>query len=105
MQDGLLIVGCKGRVDCGIQLCGGTSFVLLDIGLVDPNDQKFFDYLFKVMKLANKPLTDYNAFISLSTFLAAYLPDEKYQVLCSWIRIHKNCGLYMYRASYDIRLE
>lgn len=97
-----LILGCHGREEHGICLCGGTSSVLLDMASIAVTDRRFYDYMFKLMRLETRPITDYNAVISALQFLKdSYLDERQYNVIGEWLRFHKRCGIYMYRSTYE----
>lgn len=97
-----LVLGCNGREEHGICLCGGTSSVLLDIGSIPITDRRFHDYMFKLMKLEIRPITDYNAAINTLHFLKDhYLSSQQFEVLGEWLRFHKRCGIYIYRSVYE----
>lgn len=102
MKKADLVLGCNGREEHGICLCGGTSSVLLDIAAVPVTDRRFYDYMFKLMKLESRPITDYNAVINTLHFLKeTYLTQQQYDLIGEWLRFHKRCGIYMYRSVYD----
>lgn len=97
-----LVLGCNGREEHGVCLCGGTSSVLLDMAGVPATDKRFYDYMYKLMKLEARPITDYNAVISTLQFLKdTYLDEQQYAVIGEWLRFHKRCGIYMYRSVYE----
>lgn len=97
MATGIIVAGCRGREDCGVQLCGGTSFDLFDMDLVDPSDANFYNYVLKLMRLDKGAITDYNSVISTINFIRPYIHSNKYDAVCEWIRVHKQCGVYLYR--------
>lgn|GEM_PF-3848777 len=102
MKQADLILGCHGREEHGICLCGGTSSAILDLLSVHPTDKKFHDYMYKLMRLDQRPITDHNAVISTLQFLrGTYLPDKQFEVIGEWLRFHKRCGVYMYRSTID----
>lgn len=99
MRQSDLILGCHGREENGICLCGGTSSVLLDLLSVPPSEKRFHDYMYKLMRLDTKPITDYNAVINTLHFLRGeHLQQPAFDSVCEWIRFHKKCGIYMYRS-------
>ncbi len=94
----LLILGCHGHDDGIVQMCSGTSSVLLDLDAVHPNDIKTNNFLFRLNKLDRVPATDHNKVVSIIRAIveSGYIDQQTYKVYEKYIQMHKACGMYIY---------
>lgn len=96
------MAGCRGREDCGVQLCAGTSFVLIDLELLNFAEQVAVQsYVFKLMRMETAPITEYNAVMNSLLFLKQYVPAPRFDATTEWVSLHKQCGLYLYHGAYE----
>jgi hypothetical protein len=80
-------------------MCAGTSSTLFDTRMFSFDDPDLFTYLYKVCKIDQTPITDHNGVVNLVQFLSAgYIDEKKAAIFQEWIRLHKRCGMYIYRA-------
>jgi len=99
MIESILVLGCRGREEAGVVLCGGTSFTLFDTRLAAPDDFELQNYLYRICKVHLNPITDQNGVVNLIQFLSTgYIPHPKIGPIQEWVKLHKRCGMYVYRT-------
>lgn len=98
-MNGVLVMGCEGRVDNGFVFCSSVQNIILDFSDIQhtANYKQLIEYLDTVSKIFEGPIFNGNVMMNTihKIWELGYVSEELYKRTIDLYNWHKRCGIFL----------